>query len=127
MMVNLSKQGREDLRRNRIQTGNEKRWKLQEDYLERKSLSVREWTVKGALTRLYGQGVQKLFASFPKNAGVAVAGSVAVAIYNPGQPQSLNHHPHLIQPQALQSSTKNSSSSRTVGFLPNSSGTSAPL
>ena len=81
-MVNLSKQGREDLRRNRIQTGNEKRWKLQEDYLERKSLSVREWTVKGVLTRLYGQGVQKLFASFPKNAGVAVAGSVAVAIYD---------------------------------------------
>ena len=80
-MVNISRQAREDLRFDRIKTGNEKRWKLQEAY-RKKSLAAKEWTVKGVITRLYGQGAQKLFESFPKYRDAAVAGSVGVALYD---------------------------------------------
>ena len=79
-MVNLSKEVREELRANRIKIGNEKRWKWQQRYLKQ-SLPVKEWTVKGVITRLYGQGAQKLFSSFTKYRHAAVAGSVGVAIY----------------------------------------------
>ena len=65
-----------------IALGNWKRSKLEKRYVQRKHLSAKAWTVKGVTTRMYGQGAQKLFASFPKQVDVAVAGSVAVAIYD---------------------------------------------
>ena len=65
-----------------IALGNWKRSELEKRYVQRKHLSAKAWTVKGVTTRMYGQGAQKLFASFPKQVDVAVAGSVAVAIYD---------------------------------------------
>ena len=65
-----------------IELGNWKRSKLENRYVVRKQLSAKAWTVKGVTTRMYGQGAQKLFTSFPKQRDVAVAGSVAVAIYD---------------------------------------------
>ena len=65
-----------------IELGNWKRSKLENRYVVREQLSAKAWTVKGVTTRMYGQGAQKLFTSFPKQRDVAVAGSVAVAIYD---------------------------------------------
>ena len=82
MVMFLDRRVREDLRSNRIRAGNCKRLKLQVKYFEDRGLCWKHWTEKGAITRMYGQGAQNLFSTFPKFRDVAVSGSVGVAIYD---------------------------------------------
>lgn len=48
----------------------------------RQGLYPKPWTFKGCITRLFGQGAQNLFITFPARPDAAVTGSVAVALYD---------------------------------------------
>ena len=61
---------------------NVRRRSLQKKYTEHQRLPPKRWTAKGVVSRVYGQGAQKLFSSFPYFDDVAVTGETCIALYD---------------------------------------------
>ena len=55
-------------------------WKTRQN--DTMGLNSKSWTVKGCITRAYGQGAQTLFATFPARPDAAITGSAAVALFD---------------------------------------------
>lgn len=43
---------------------------------------LRQWTWKGIITRIFGQGIQRVFKALPASKRAAISGSMAVAIFD---------------------------------------------
>ena len=42
----------------------------------------RDWSIKGILTRIFGQGIQRVFQPLPATTRAAISGSMGVAVYD---------------------------------------------